>query len=77
MFCKVFPISKNCAYNFFENNNKDVYIQICDMSQFDEENKYIKPIDTRKILFKNINVSKRRQLNNKEYPMEYYHVPKY
>lgn len=80
-FCKVFPMSPSCAYNYLQNNNENVYIQLFDASGIKENDPStygnIFPMDERLILFKKVTVCKRKELNKVEFPMEYYNVPIY
>lgn len=80
-FCKVFPMSPTCAYNYLKGNNQDIYVQIFDTSRIreDDPSTYgdVTLMDKRTILFKNITVCKRSILDKEKNPMEYYNVPKY
>jgi hypothetical protein len=80
-FCKVFPMSPTCAYNYLIGNNQDIYVQIFDTSRIKEDDPStygdVTLMDKRTILFKNITVCKRSVLDKEKNPMEYYNVPKY
>ena len=80
-FCKVFPMSPTCAYNTLKGNVQNIYIQIFDTSLIKEDDPStygnVTPMDERTILFKNITVCKRSELDKVKNPMEYYNVPKY
>lgn len=80
-FCKVFPISPACAYNFLKRNPSNVYIQLYDTSKVveDKPDTYMNvfQMDNRSILFKHINVCKRSELNKDDFPNEYYNVPQF
>lgn len=80
-FCKVFPMSPTCAYNYLKGNVQNIYIQIFDTSRIKEDDPStygnVTPMDERTILFKNITVCKRSELDKVKNPMEYYNVPKY
>ena len=80
-FCKVFPMSPTCAYNYLKGNSQNIYVQIFDTSHIreDDPSTYgdVTLMDKRTILFKNITVCKRSILNKEKNPMEYYNVPKY
>lgn len=81
VFCKVFPMSPKCAYNCLLGNNQDVYIQLFDTSRVAEDDPTtygnVTLMDDRTILFKDITVCMRKELNKKYNPMEYYHIPMY
>ena len=80
-FCKVFPMSPTCAYNYLRNNSKNIYIQLFDTSKVNENNPTtyhnVFPMDDRTILFKKITVCQRKDLDKKQNPLEFYNVPKY
>lgn len=80
-FCKVFPMSPSCAYNYLKENNQNIYIRIFDTSRIKEDDpstySKVMSMDERTILFKNITVCKRSELDKRKNPMEYYNVPKY
>ena len=80
-FCKVFPISQKCAYNLLKGNYSNIYIQLYDTSEVVENRPdtymNVHQVDNRTILFKQINVCKRSELNKADFPLEYYNVPKY
>ena len=80
-FCKVFPMSPTCAYNYLKGNNQNVYIQLFDTSRIieDDPSTYsnVTPMDERTILFNNITVCRRSELDKGKNLMEYYNVPKY
>ena len=80
-FCKVFPITPKCAYNLFYNNAHNILVQLFDASKVKEDDPRtyydIFPVDDRKILFKNVTVCKRKDLDKEENTLEYFHVPKY
>lgn len=80
-FCKVFPMSVNCAYNILKENNKNIYVQLFDASRIDENNPKtytdVTPFDDRTILFEHITVCKRSELDKEKNVFEYYNVPQY
>lgn len=80
-FCKVFPISPTCAYNYLKNNARNIYIQLFDTSRVKEDDPKtyydVHPMDDRTILFKNITICQRKDLDKEKNPLEYYNVPKY
>lgn len=80
-FCKVFPISPNCAYNHLKNNTHNIYVQLFDASKVKEDDPTtyysVSPMDERLILFKSITVCQRKDLDKSKNPMEYYNIPKY
>lgn len=80
-FCKVFPNGTNSAFNLLKENKDDIYICIYDTSKFSKDRpetaELIRPFDHRRILFKNIKVVKRSQLDKQRDCVEYYHIPKY
>lgn len=80
-FCKVFPMSPNCAYNYLKSNTHNIYIQLFDASKVKESDPTtyydVSPMDERLILFKNITVCQRKDLDKEKNLMEYYNVPKY
>lgn len=80
-FCKVFPMSPTCAYNYLKKNKNNVYIQIFDTSRVKEDDPStygnISLMDERTILFKRITVCRRNELDKEKNLMEYYNVPKY
>ncbi len=80
-FCKVFPISPTCAYNYLKNNKENIYIQIFDTSRVKEDDPStygnVSLMDERTILFKRITVCRRNELDKEKNLMEYYNVPKY
>lgn len=80
-FCKVFPMSDNCAYNMLKHNNKNVCVQLFDTSQVDNNNPRtytnVSLMDDRFMLFENITVCKRNQIDKNKNATEYFNVPKY
>ncbi|MGX8711692.1 MAG: hypothetical protein ACQGTM_15775 [bacterium] len=80
-FCKVFPVTPNCAYNYLLRNHSNIYIQIYDTSQINENDprtyQNATPMDERTILFRNIKVCDRKKLSPKTDVLEYYNVPKF
>lgn len=80
-FCKVFPLSPNCAYNYLLNRHANIYIQIFDTSQIDNNDPHTYhsaiPMDERTILFKSIKVCRRKDLSPQVDTLEYYNVPKF
>lgn len=79
--CKVFPNGVNSAFNYLKGHNEDIYVCTYDTSKYREDRpetiKSIRPFDDRKILFKNIKVLKRKQLDKQRDVIEYFHIPKY
>lgn len=79
-FCKVFPISPTCAYNYLKNHTENIYIQLFDTSKVNENDPTtycdVSPMDDRTILFKKITVCQRKNLDKEQNPVEYYNVPK-
>ena len=79
-FCKVFPMSKTCAYAILKDRTENVYVQIYDTSKVDniDPSTYYNaiPNDAQMILFKQITVCHRRDLTRDNNTMEYYNVPK-
>lgn len=80
-FCKVFPMSPTCAYNYLKKNNENIYIQIFDTSRVKEDDPStfgnVSLMDEKSILFKRITVCRRNELDKEKNPIEYYNVPKY
>ncbi len=80
-FCKVFPMSPTCAYNYLKGNSQNIYVQLFDTSRIREGDTStygdVTLMDKRTILFKNITVCKRNELDKEKNLMEYYNVPKY
>jgi hypothetical protein len=79
-FCKVFPNGPQSAYNLLRGYKGKVIVTVFDTRKFNEEKpketiKYLRPFDNREILFDNIKVSKRRELNRKMDYVEFYHIP--
>lgn len=62
-------------------NYSNIYIQLYDTSEVVENRPdtymNVHQVDNRTILFKQINVCKRSELNKADFPLEYYNVPKY
>jgi hypothetical protein len=79
--CKVFPNGPRSAYNMLKNVHDDIYVTIYDTSKWKENDPRtvdtLRPYDDRKILFKNIKIKKRSDLDKQVETMEYYHIPKY
>lgn len=80
-FCKVFPMSPTCAYNYLQGKTHDVTIEIFDASKVvdDDPSSYMNVtlMDKRTMVFKNVTVCKRSELNKETNTTEYYNVPKY
>ncbi len=80
-FCKVFPMSPTCAYNYLKGNGQNIYIQLFDASRIKEDDPStygnVTLMDERTIMFNNIMVCKRNELDKEKNLMEYYNVPKY
>lgn len=80
-FCKVFPMSPTCAYNYLKEYNQEIYVKIYDTSRIREDNPLtygdVLLMDKRTILFRDITICKRSMLDKEKNPIEYYYIPKY
>lgn len=81
LFCKVFPYTPTCAYNYLIKNHSNIFIQIYDSSMVVNNNpkthQNVVPIDNRIIIFNDITVCKRKDLSKEKNILEYYYIPKY
>lgn len=80
-FCQIFPMSPSCAYNYIQRNSHNIYVKIFDTSNIQEGDlstyENIILMDKRTIMFKNVTVCKRRELDKEQNFLEFYNVPKH